>query len=267
LLYFQNTAGAGNPCVFVLTSPQYQGIDIGNNSSPQIVDVNRDGKNDLLIGERSGVLNYYENTGTASNPVFTAVSANFGGVNVMLPGTIAGYSIPQLIDHGNGYELLVGSDRGTIFHYTGIDGNLAGNFTLADSSFADIEELKRVTVSVADIDSDSKPDILTACNAGGFRLYTQNAALGISDADPDPATYMFSLFPNPSSGKVKVMLNGPLAGEAGLLLLFDLSGKLLLQVSTSPSGVEFDVSGLVKGLYLVGYSSWSRVWYRKLVVQ
>jgi len=265
LLYFQNTAGPGNPCVFVLSAPQYQGIDIGNNSAPQIVDVNRDGKYDLLIGERSGVLNYYQNTGTSSSPVFSLVSANFGGVNVMLPGTIAGYSVPQLIDRGNGYELLVGSDRGTIFRYTNIDGNVSGNFTLADSAFENIEELKRIVISVADIDGDSKPDLLTGCNAGGFRLYTQNAALGINN---EPMAYpVLSVFPNPASGRITVILNGSRTLENGVLSLMDISGKLIRQVSVPPSQFELDVSDLDKGLYLLGWLSGARVTYQKLVIQ
>ena len=265
LLYFQNTAGAGNPCVFVLAAPQYQGIDIGNNSTPQIVDVNRDGKNDLLIGERSGVMNYYENTGTSSSPVFSLVSPNFGGVNVMIPGTIAGYSIPQLIDRGNGYELLVGSDRGTIFRYTDIDGNLSGSFTLADSVFENIEELKRITISVADIDGDSKPDLLTGCNAGGFRLYTQNASLGINH---EIATLPeLSVFPNPASDRIMVRLNGNFRFETGLLSLLDVSGKLIRQFGLQHSQAELDVSDLDKGIYLLVCKSGARTMYQKLVIQ
>jgi hypothetical protein len=60
LIFYKNTSSGAVPN-FVLSSPNFQSIDIGNNSIPQIVDVNRDGKNDLLIGERSGVLNYFTN--------------------------------------------------------------------------------------------------------------------------------------------------------------------------------------------------------------
>ncbi len=112
LIYYQNTAGPGVACNFVFANPQYQGLDIGNNSMPQVIDVNRDGDLDLLIGERSGVLNYFENTGTSTSPVYSLVTSTFGGVSVIPPGGIAGYSCPQLFDNGNGYELLVGSERG-----------------------------------------------------------------------------------------------------------------------------------------------------------
>ena len=69
LIFYKNTSSGAVP-VFVFSSPNFQSIDIGNNSIPQIVDVNRDGKNDLLIGERSGVLNYFTNNSVGSNLLF-----------------------------------------------------------------------------------------------------------------------------------------------------------------------------------------------------
>ena len=84
LHYFNNTAGSGNPASFVFSEPNYRGIDIGQFATPQLVDVNRDGTLDLLVGERSGTLNYFENTGTTSSPDFGSVPTDgfFGGIVV-----------------------------------------------------------------------------------------------------------------------------------------------------------------------------------------
>ncbi|MBK9317856.1 MAG: VCBS repeat-containing protein [Bacteroidetes bacterium] len=71
LVYYQNIAGTGNPCIFILTQLNYQSINIGDNAAPQLVDVDRDGDLDLLIGERAGTLNYYKNTGSPTVPVFS----------------------------------------------------------------------------------------------------------------------------------------------------------------------------------------------------
>jgi hypothetical protein len=45
-------------------------LSAGNTSSPTVVDWNRDGKKDLIVGENLGCLFYYENKGTDSDPVF-----------------------------------------------------------------------------------------------------------------------------------------------------------------------------------------------------
>lgn len=247
LIYYQNTAGAGNPCVFTFASPAYQGIDIGSNSIPQIVDVNRDGKNDILIGERTGVLNYYENTGTATSPVYTLISQNFGGVNVLPTGGIAGYSSPSLFDRGNGYELLVGSDRGLIYHYTNIDGNLTGTFTLADTMFQEIEELKRVTVSVTDIDQDGAVDLLTGCLAGGMRLYTQRQSSSTSAISALPG---FKVFPNPASGDVRIITETNEDLRSYTVEVRQVDGRVI-SIGKFVNGMQLNTGLLTSGLYLI----------------
>ncbi|MFM9007046.1 MAG: FG-GAP repeat domain-containing protein, partial [Bacteroidota bacterium] len=71
LILYNNVAATGQAPQFVFNAPAWQGIDIGNNSQPQLVDVDRDGRLDLLIGERAGVLNYYRNTSPSGPAVFS----------------------------------------------------------------------------------------------------------------------------------------------------------------------------------------------------
>lgn len=67
---FENTAGAGNTCNFILKSPFYQGIVAGISASPSFADLDRDGKTDLIVGEEAGNLNFYKNRGTNDNPIY-----------------------------------------------------------------------------------------------------------------------------------------------------------------------------------------------------
>ncbi len=264
LIYYTNTAGAGNPCNFVFTSPQFQGIDIGNNSAPQIVDVNRDSKLDLLIGERSGILNYFENTGTSTNPIFPTNIANFGNVNVLVPGEVAGFSIPLLFDNNGNYELLVGSDEGSIYHFGNIDGNLTGTFTLIDSTYQDIKELKRVTLSKADIDGDSKFDLLTGCNSGGMRLYTQYTSSGIRDVAQQ---LNFTLAPNPTSDYCTIRFNSDASNKPILLSILDLSGRVLFSTSTIQREMQLFTNNLTSGIYIVQMVSDGLTYAQKLCIQ
>lgn len=262
LIYYQNTAGPGVACNFVFANPQYQGLDIGNNSMPQVIDVNRDGDLDLLIGERSGVLNYFENTGTSTSPVYSLVTSTFGGVSVIPPGGIAGYSCPQLFDNGNGYELLVGSERGQIFHYTNIDGNLAGTFTLADTMFQQIQELRRVTISKTDIDNDGKYDLLTGCLAGGMRLYTQSVPAGQSSI---AGQLNFSLYPNPTSGEVLIRLSDDAPVTLRTLSVYEITGRCLKTIQFSGTIMQLNMSDFTSGLYLVEIRSENESIVQKII--
>lgn len=253
LIYYMNTAGAGNPSSFTLSSVQYQGIDIGNNSTPQIIDVNRDGKNDLIVGERSGILNYFENIGTASVPVFTNWVANFGGVNVLGPLSIAGYSQPLLFDDAGSYKLLVGSESGTIFFYENIDGNLSGTFTLADSSYQDIFEPKRITITRADIDGDGKTDLLAGCNSGGMRLYTQYTSIGSVETDYQ-GNEKFDIFPNPGRYNITLRLQ-PSRAANRLITISDPCGRVIQEFNAYSNEVQLDISTLNSGIYFISVNN------------
>jgi Secretion system C-terminal sorting domain/FG-GAP-like repeat len=266
LIYYSNTAGLGLPCNFVFASPQYQGIDIGSNSAPQIIDVNRDGKNDLLVGERSGVLNYFENSGTSVNPIFNTNNPNFGNVNVIMSGAIAGFSSPLLFDNNGVYEMFVGSDNGTVFHYANIDGNLLGSFTLLDSTYQDIVELKRITVAKGDIDGDGKFDLLTGCNSGGMRLYTQYTSVGIQTT-ASASNLNFTLSPNPANNICLLNVLSEFASEEYQVSIVDLSGRVLFTTTTLQKQMQLITAFLSSGVYIVQVNMKGNVSAKKLFIQ
>jgi hypothetical protein len=70
LNYYRN---AGSPAVpaFELVSDEWNGIDPGRRSAPQLLDVDRDGDLDLLVGSEAEGLKLYRNTGSKTEPAFT----------------------------------------------------------------------------------------------------------------------------------------------------------------------------------------------------
>lgn len=249
LIFYRNVGGTPNAFVFV--TAMYQNIDVGANSMPQLIDVDRDGLDDLLIGERSGVLNYYRNTGTAVNPVYTLMNSNFGGVNVLLAPSIQGNSVPFLYDNNGNYELLVGSESGYIYYYNNIDGNLSGTFTLVDSSYESIYEPARVSISRFDIDNDTNADLVTGNFAGGVRFYTHYNAAGINTNNENPEN-LFTLFPNPAGDYIHLLLKKVLTTKSIDVSIIDVMGRNLCSYKLSVSdNMVIPVAELTGGFYFI----------------
>lgn len=249
LSLFINNATFGNPANFVFSASYYQSIDVGNDAAPCLVDVDRDGKLDLIIGERFGNLNYYRNTGTLASPIFSLETITFGNVDVRGAGN-AGYSRPILFDNGNGYELLVGSYSGSIYHYNNIDGNLSGSFTLLDSTFQSISEKLKASISISDIDLDGKYDLIVGNQAGGVVLYTQNPLLSSLEVSPIRSSNL-SVYPNPANNVLHLDFKWLENNQNLRYLILDLSGRSIAVGDLSNQSNLIEISFLKSGFYLI----------------
>jgi hypothetical protein len=258
---FTNNASVGFPANFVLTTPNYLGINIGSNATPQLVDVDRDGQLDLLIGERNGNINYYHNNGAF---VFAFITANFGGVNVRKVNSFAGFSVPYLFDNGNGYELLVGSLSGYLYHYNNIDGNLNGNFNLVDSMFQNIYEPQRCFPAASDVYGDGKYDLVVGNACGGVVLYSQNSVLSLQSNTAN-ANLIFNLYPNPSNDEVRLEISNFNTNEENRLVILDLDGRIVYNDLITTNISTINLKSMSAGVYICNLVGKSRSINKKII--
>lgn len=174
-----------------------QNIDVGFAAHPFLFDLNQDGKQDLTVGSKSGFLSYYQNVGTASNPIFNTspTNAQLGQVETIdeLMSNF-GYSAPSFFTHQNSTWLACGSQSGKIYFYNQIDNNLNGTFELIDS----LSQTKLLgsfsSIAMADINNDGKLDLFAGNRSGGLMHWIDDETLSIQNETNDG----FSVFPNPS---------------------------------------------------------------------
>ena len=254
LHYFENVAPAGATMEFVLTEPNYKGINVGVQSAPFLFDVNRDGLLDLIIGERNGNLNYWRNFGTATSANFIEDSPFWGGVDVRATGWPTGFSVPFLrINSGNQIELYVGSQFGGVHRYSNLDGNLLGTFTEEDSVWKDLDGGELCALHLADINGDSAMDAFFGNSRGGIMLYTEKGQPIVSVEEVPATPVQVQLFPNPASDRVIVELS---TGAIERLELLDLSGRILMaKQGEGENRLELNLQGMSSGLYLVNVRS------------
>lgn len=266
--YFRNDGGAGNPPTFTLSEPNYKDIDVGQSAKPQVIDVNHDGKPDLLLGERSGTINFFQNSGTPENPEFTTepTSDFFGGIDVMIP-CCTGYSTPFMVPDSSGNFLMyVGSEHGTIYLFNDIENNLDGNFNLVDSLY-----LNAININVfgADINNDGKLEMLGGEEAGGVRLLTYGLPEGMGLDKLKENSLSVEVFPNPAYKSVNLRINDIKKLKTIHVSITNSYGQCIEEFTyTNSIGNEtIDLHRLNPGIYFLRVMLGSRSNIVKLVVQ
>lgn len=273
--HFDNTAGASAPANFVyvglvIDDGTAMPIDVGSYATPQLIDIDRDGDLDIVTGKHTGVLHFYENTGTANAATFSLSSTLFGGVHVKKK-CCNGYSVPFFYDSAGTYKLLVSSianrnfpETGWIWHYTDIDANLTGNFTFIDSLYQNIWEGERMIVHGADINADGSMDLVIGNFAGGVTLYMGDSnPVSVPEHHPDLAD--FTIYPNPSSGHSTIHILNFDASEQYYLHIYNSIGEIihLQPITRAQFRIEKE---LIPGVYSYRVSSKKESKAKKLVV-
>lgn len=254
LIYFENIDNSGDVPVFQKPVFNYQGIDVGKFSTPQLLDINRDGLTDLVVGKQNGTLSYYRNDGSAESPVFTLVSENFGGVDVTnINLTVYGYSTPCFFEHNGEYRLFAGSEFGSIYYYKDIEDNLDGDFTLIDKNYLYINEGYHNGLAVWNYNNDSYPDMLIGNYAGGLTAL-KGIAPSPAGLPEEPVTEHYSLlvYPNPAREAITISLDPGSPHEKKQIEIFNFQGVKEKYINDFRGDVTtINISDLNSGLYLV----------------
>ena len=115
--YFENIGTATNPAFTQRTDAAnpLNDVNVESLSTPAFADLDGDGDPDLVIGERDGILHYFENTGSPDNPAFTQRS---GAANPLDGVDVGHFSIPAFADlDGDGDPDLVSGNTRSAIHY------------------------------------------------------------------------------------------------------------------------------------------------------
>lgn len=270
LNYYQNTS-TGSSVTFEKRDSNFFNINAGTQVAPQLIDLNKDGKLDLVIGKYNGTLAYYENIGTANSPAFNANPTidSLGKINVRSREDTYGNATPCLYDLDNDgiFEALVGSYNKGVVLYTDITSNknivakrIANIFKDDESMTPDsISQGIYTTVSIANIDADSLPEILIGNQRGGFRFYKSTILGKISTSVGNDLTNNnsldFKLFPNPAKNTLTIETN--IVNEKAQISLINILGssQIVRNLEKGSNQVVLDISSIAPGVYFVKFET------------
>ena len=137
----------------------------GSNSAPALVDIDADGDLDLFVGESSGELNFYRNTGTPQAPTFTLETDKYDGIDA------GRRSFPTFFDfdRDGDQDMILGREALGVLYYRN-DGTPQEPAFVPDSTFS-LPVQVFSTPTLADIDTDGDADFFTGTAGGGVLFY------------------------------------------------------------------------------------------------
>jgi hypothetical protein len=185
---------------------QGQGIDVFQSNSPQLVDVDKDGLLDLVMGHHSGGLEFWRNIGTKTQPEFKQTTKFWGKVDVKSAGSFSGFAVPFLFDWAGKWLLAVGNEAGKILLYDNIETHIfdGAAFNLVTNNFADLKGLNRANPAIADVDNDGLLDIVIGTQRGGLIWREMLFPVGINT--PENNHNGNSIYPDENSSYIKINL-------------------------------------------------------------
>ena len=167
--FFRLWSGEANPfsSIEVASNLDYQAL------KPALTDLDGDGDPDLVIGNNTGLLYYFENTGTPANPDFTERA---GTANPLDGLSVGSYSAPTFIDldGDSDIDLIVGDGHGNIAYFENTGTATTPGFTQrigATNPFDGITMGIRSTLVLVDLDSDGDQDLAVGTNDGSVPYY------------------------------------------------------------------------------------------------
>jgi hypothetical protein len=273
LFFLQNQAGAGKAMSFAAPVFPYLNIDVGLASVPNIADVDGDNLQDLLVGERTGNVNFFRNVGSKGAPAFNANVAQspnlqfFGGIDTRQTGYVSGMSAPALLAQGDSLLIVSGTEDLGIQLFKAAKGNLTGEFAKMPSSIPAKILGTNTRPALADLDADGFLEMAVGNNRGGLQLFKTpfKSVVSTSTKDLLARVSAMQVYPNPTAGTFH--LNLPREIQSGDLQIFDLQGRLLRHWRDTPVNDAYDPGRLPSGWYALRFVSGEKVFAARLLVE
>jgi hypothetical protein len=161
---------------FNLITGAFEGVDVGDKASPEFVDIDADGDEDLFIGNEEGRIWYYRNDPDSSGYNFTYVTDYFDSIDV---GDIASPEFAD-IDGDGDYDLFVGQEDspGDIYFYENVGSPYVPQFNLITRNYLSLDVGSVTPLAMTDIDADLDQDLFLRFS--GCLSFYENTGSAIS---------------------------------------------------------------------------------------
>ncbi|MCD6337285.1 MAG: T9SS type A sorting domain-containing protein [Candidatus Marinimicrobia bacterium] len=230
-IYFHEGSGYS----FVPASSAMTIDNVGGWSAPRFIDLDNDGDQDIVAGNEDGYLIYYENQGTASQPMWSIIYNYFDSLDV------GSSCVPAFadLDFDGDYDLITGDLFREIQYFENQNGVWVEDTSMVEG----IEAGQNASPAFADLDGDGDQDLILGNYSGNFDYYENlREVVAIKPVTTLPNDFKLNSYPNPFNPSTAISFSifatnfakASLVRKASMdrelhveLMIFDLNGKLI----------------------------------------
>jgi hypothetical protein len=249
---FRNVAGPNQ--AFILqydTNPMWLDLDvIGSISTPIVYDLDHDGLQDLVMGERAGNINFFKNMGTLSDPFYEVAPTlqKIGQIDTRIPPEVVGMSTPAIIETPDGPILVTGAQRGHLEAYV-LEGATQDTFPIISERWGNIDEGNRSHPAFADLDNDGILEMIIGNQRGGLAMYrTELVDCTVSVSTIAPKAPEMHIHPNPARAWARV--EWPVHTNVRWQV-FNALGQLAAEGESANGSFNIEVKNWKSGVYIL----------------
>ncbi|HEY1039439.1 MAG TPA: T9SS type A sorting domain-containing protein, partial [Bacteroidia bacterium] len=184
-----------------------------------------------------------------SVPALASPVTNWGHVKVTQTGYYESHSTPCMFNDNGSYKLAVGSERGYLYMYGNIDGNLNGTFTLIDSTYNDIYLGEQMAPHLFDFNNDGILDMVIGNYSGGLAYFKGTANTNALQENMEVFTDL-TIYPNPASSSLNLKFDNYNNAEK-IISVYDAIGRKIIEETATSSEYTLNISSLNTGLYFI----------------
>jgi hypothetical protein len=249
LYYFDNTGTSGGLPIFnyinnKFPSPTY---DMGDFSSPIIVDINGDGFKDIISGRANGKLALIKQTSLNN---FT-ITKPWGGIQVCSFVNCNAITVPAILKYNGINYLAVGATNGQVYLYDNLSLVTNDTLQLLDTNILHFNPyFVKSSLAIGDLNGDNKPDMILGNARGGIYAFQGDTSAFSSFSQVKNDKQNGVLFPNPATNKItisKVSKNDKIKIFNALGQEFSIAYKTVFK----NNAVELSITDLPSGFYCI----------------
>ncbi len=245
-------------------SLQSVNFPMGQQENILVVDVDQDGRADILIGKATGAVQYWRNT-SAAQPVFTLANGSFLGLASSTDRQNPTLAVSDLDADGRA-DLVMGNQRGelTLFgDFRAQDPNIQGVSQIIFNPLTEVYESRnlggRIWPVAVNLFNSDKPALVCGTITGGLVVLKNEEGAALPD---EPSV---EIFPNPvrSNETFKIRTDRNM-----IVQFYNLIGQRVSNSYFIPANQEYPIvaSGLLPGIYIARFTYQGKSTSRRLVV-